>query len=251
MEELKMSVKFMIIVVYMSLFAVGCGSKTVYEGFSDNNQSDSNILSNQSPDSTDTNSGEGDSVGEVPENSEEQDQTNGDNPDPVIVVIEAETETGETGDSTSGSNNGDNTDANDNSDAGDDSGSNNDGSNDNNSDGSDNTNTDGGDNTNTDGGDNNGNGDNDNDQTILIGTPECTAAELTRSVLLTETVSRDLTQKELKYEIFAVDCVGKAVDPSKLIFGFSYVTNQTGAISYKISKPDSNEEVGCVQVVML
>lgn len=90
---------------------------------------------------------------------------------------------------------------------------------------------------------NNTDSDSDNKDNVLLGTPECISAETTRSKLLTETISREITQKELRYEIYALDCLGKAIEPSHLDFDFNYVVNKVDTINYKILNPQTNEVV--------
>ena len=169
------------ILYIFSLVTVGCGSKTVYEGFSD-------ISKQQSTATTETNKSD-DSLGDKAE--QEVPKTGDSNQKEDSKAEEGQEQTEGSGS----------------------------------------------------GNDNQGMKDSEgvNGSAISIGTPECVEADQTRSVLLTKTISRELIEKSLDYEIFALDCAGKKIDPSHIAFDFSYIVNQTDTITYQITHADTNE----------
>lgn len=81
------------------------------------------------------------------------------------------------------------------------------------------------------------------DDNVLLGTPECASKDQSRSKLLSKTLSRELTDKALRYEIYALDCVGKAIEASHIEFDFNYGVRKVDEIPYKILRPDTEETV--------
>lgn len=98
----------------------------------------------------------------------------------------------------------------------------------------------------------NSNNDDQKDETTLLETPECSTTDDTRSVLLSETISRELVQKELLYEIYALDCAGKPIEDGYIDFSFEYLTNEVQSFTYKILDPETDEILssGILDLVM-
>ena len=195
-------IKAIIYIIYLSLFAVGCGSKTVYEGFYGNNDSDKVILADEQVEEPSHDSIAAEYIIEDPEDQGEEDEEDKEvisNDDPDDQQAEQDQNQGQNQDQDQ-------------------------------------------DQDQDQGQDQDQNQEKEEDVTLL-GTPECSAAENTRSVLLTKTISRELVQKELLYEMYALDCAGKPIESGYISFDFDYITSAIGTLSYKILHSETDEIV--------
>ncbi|NRA46354.1 MAG: hypothetical protein HRU09_15485 [Oligoflexales bacterium] len=75
------------------------------------------------------------------------------------------------------------------------------------------------------------------------GSPDCPGAAIAGSSLLTESLSRELTPKEIRYEIYALDCYGAPIKAAHVSFDFLYTTGSFESISYDVFKAGSDEMV--------